>query len=91
MKAAVRSKYGSPEVLTVKEIDPPIPKDNEVLIRVYATTVNRSDYHVLTGKPFFMRFITGLFGQRYPLPVQISLGKSKQRAKMRSALKLVIR
>jgi len=61
MKAAVRSKYGSPEVLTVKEIDSPIPKDDEVLIRVYAATVNRSDYHVLTGKPFFMRFITGLF------------------------------
>ena len=59
MKAAVRSQYGSPEVLTVKEIDPPIPKANEVLIRVHATTVNRSDYHVLTGKPFFMRFITG--------------------------------
>jgi NADPH:quinone reductase-like Zn-dependent oxidoreductase len=61
MKAAVRSKYGSPEVLAVKEVDPPIPKNDEVLIRVYATTVNRSDYHVLTGKPFFMRFITGLF------------------------------
>jgi NADPH:quinone reductase-like Zn-dependent oxidoreductase len=60
MKAAVRSKYGSPEVLMVKEIDRPIPKDDQVLIRVYATTVNRSDYHVLTGKPFFMRFITGL-------------------------------
>ena len=71
MKAAVRSKYGSPEVLTVKEIDRPIPKDDEVLIRVYATTVNRSDYHVLTGKPFFMRFILAFFRQRYPLPVQI--------------------
>ena len=64
MKAAVRSKYGSPEVLTVKEVDPPIPKGDEVLIRVYATTVNRSDYHVLTGKPFFMRFITGLLGPK---------------------------
>jgi NADPH:quinone reductase-like Zn-dependent oxidoreductase len=64
MKAAVRSRYGSPDVLTVKEIEQPIPKENEVLIRVYATTVNRSDYHVLTGKPFFMRLITGLFAPK---------------------------
>jgi NADPH:quinone reductase-like Zn-dependent oxidoreductase len=61
MKAAVRSKYGLPEVLTVRDVEDPVPKANEVLIRVYATTVNRSDYHVLTGKPFFMRFVTGLF------------------------------
>jgi len=61
MKAAVRSRYGSPDVLTVKDVDPPIPKANEVLVRVHASTVNRSDYHVLTGKPFIMRFFTGLF------------------------------
>jgi NADPH:quinone reductase-like Zn-dependent oxidoreductase len=67
MKAAVRSKYGSPDVLTIKEIDSPIPKDDQVLIRVYATTVNRSDYHVLTGKPFFMRFITGLLAPTLPI------------------------
>jgi len=60
MKAAVRSKYGSPEVLSIQEIDKPIPNDDEVLIRIHACTVNRSDCHVLTGKPFFMRFFTGL-------------------------------
>jgi len=60
MKAAVRSKYGPPEVLSIKEIEIPTPKENEVLIKVYATTVNRSDCHILTGKPFFMRFFTGL-------------------------------
>jgi NADPH:quinone reductase-like Zn-dependent oxidoreductase len=42
MKAAVRSKYGSGEVLSIQEIDKPTPKDNEVLIRVYAASVNRS-------------------------------------------------
>jgi NADPH:quinone reductase-like Zn-dependent oxidoreductase len=62
MKAAVRSRYGSPDVLTVKEIDRPVPKPHEVLIRVFASTVNRTDCHVLTGKPFFMRFVTGLLG-----------------------------
>lgn len=65
MKAAVRTKYGLPgEVLSIKEIDKPTPKDNEVLVKVYASSANRSDYHVLTGKPFFMRFFTGLFKPR---------------------------
>jgi NADPH:quinone reductase-like Zn-dependent oxidoreductase len=64
MKAAVRSKYGLPGDLTIKELDIPTPKDDEVLIRVYASTVNRSDCHVLSGKPFFMRFFTGLFKPR---------------------------
>ncbi|MFI5188343.1 MAG: NAD(P)-dependent alcohol dehydrogenase [Chitinophagales bacterium] len=61
MKAAIRSKYGPPEVLSIKEIDIPNPKDNEVLIRVYAATVNRTDCHILSGWPFIMRFFTGLF------------------------------
>src|SRR6188768_3438157 len=61
MKAVVRVKYGPPtEVLRIQEIDKPTPKTNEVLIRVYAASVNRSDYHVLTGKPAFMRLLTGL-------------------------------
>lgn len=61
MKAAVRTKYGLPGDLCIKELDIPIPKDDEVLIKVHATTVNRSDCHVLSGKPFIMRFFTGLF------------------------------
>ena len=64
MKAAVRSKYGYQEVLSIKELEIPTPKDNEVLIRVYASTANRSDYHVLSGKPFIMRLFTGLFKPR---------------------------
>ena len=64
MKAAVRSKYGLPGDLTIKELDIPTPREDEVLIRVHATTVNRSDCHVLSGKPFIMRFFTGLFKPR---------------------------
>src|SRR6185369_9953697 len=64
MKAAVRTKYGLPGDLTIKEVDIPVPKFDEVLIRVRATTVNRSDCHVLSGKPFAMRFFTGLFKPR---------------------------
>ena len=64
MKAAVRSKYGSAEVLSVREVEKPTPNDNDLLIRVYATTVNRSDCHVLWGKPLVMRLFTGLFKPR---------------------------
>jgi NADPH:quinone reductase-like Zn-dependent oxidoreductase len=64
MKAAVRSKYGLPGDLTVKELDIPTPSDNEVLIKVHATTVNRTDCHVLSGQPFPMRLFTGLFNPR---------------------------
>jgi NADPH:quinone reductase-like Zn-dependent oxidoreductase len=64
MKAAVRSKYGLPGDLNIQELPIPMPNENEVLIKVYATTVNRSDCHVLSGKPFFMRFFTGLFKPR---------------------------
>ena len=61
MKAAFRSKYVPPGNLSIQEIDKPVPKDNEVLIRVYAGSVNRTDCHVLTGKPLIMRVFTGLF------------------------------
>ena len=61
MKIAFRTKYGPPGVLTIKEVETPVPKDDEILVKVYAATVNRSDYHILTGKPFFMRLFIGLF------------------------------
>ena len=64
MKAAVRSKYGSSDVLRIEEIEKPVPGDNEVLIKVFATTVNRTDCHILRGAPFVMRFFTGLFKPR---------------------------
>lgn len=64
MKAAVRSTYGPPDVLSVRDVSKPIPKDNEVLVRVFAASVNRSDCHVLTGKPFGMRLFTGLFAPK---------------------------
>ncbi len=61
MKAAVRVRYGPPSgVLNIKEIDKPGPAAGEVLIKVFASSANRTDYHVLTGKPNFMRLFTGL-------------------------------
>jgi NADPH:quinone reductase-like Zn-dependent oxidoreductase len=64
MKAAVRSKYGLPGDLCIKELEVPSPKEDEMLIRVHATTVNRSDCHVLSGRPLAMRLFTGLFKPR---------------------------
>lgn len=61
MKAFVYNDYGSPDVLQLKEVPKPIPKDNEVLIRIYATTVNRTDCGFLSGKPFIVRLFIGLF------------------------------
>lgn len=60
MKAAVRRKYGSPDVIRIEELERPVPKDNEVLVRVRAATVNRTDCANLTAKPFIMRFVLGL-------------------------------
>lgn len=64
MKASIRRNYCSPSKLKIEQIEKPIPKDNEVLIRVYATTVNRTDCANLTAKPFIMRFVLGLFKPR---------------------------
>jgi NADPH:quinone reductase-like Zn-dependent oxidoreductase len=61
MKAIVCTKYGPPDVLELKEIEKPIPSDNEILIKVYASTVNRTDCGILRAKPFIIRFFTGLF------------------------------
>ncbi len=59
MKAAVRLKYGPPEVLQIKEIDKPTPADNELLVKVYAATVNRTDCGILWGKPYIIRLFSG--------------------------------
>ena len=60
MKAAVHTRYGRPDVVRIVEVERPTPKDNEVLVKVHATTVNRTDCACRAAKPFFMRFFTGL-------------------------------
>jgi NADPH:quinone reductase-like Zn-dependent oxidoreductase len=67
MKAIVCKKYGPPDVLQLKEVEKPTPKDNEVLVRVNATTVNRTDSAMIRAKPFIMRFFTGLFKPKNPI------------------------
>jgi len=68
MKAIVYTKYGAPDVLQLNEVEKPTPKDNEVLIKVYATTVNRTDCATIRAKPFFMRLFTGLFKPKKQIP-----------------------
>jgi NADPH:quinone reductase-like Zn-dependent oxidoreductase len=65
MKAAIRTKYGDPSVLSIQNIEKPTPKDNEVLVKVHATTISRTDMGVLLGAPFVFRFFTGLTKPRY--------------------------
>jgi NADPH:quinone reductase-like Zn-dependent oxidoreductase len=64
MKAAFRTEYGPPEVLRIKEVPRPSPLDDELLISVHATTVNRTDCAILFARPFIMRFFTGLVKPR---------------------------
>ncbi|MBY0479619.1 MAG: NAD(P)-dependent alcohol dehydrogenase [Chitinophagaceae bacterium] len=64
MKASIYTNYGQPEVLQLKEIATPVPKDNEVLIKIYAATVNRTDSGFLTGKPYIARLFSGILKPR---------------------------
>jgi NADPH:quinone reductase-like Zn-dependent oxidoreductase len=59
VKAAVTTRYGPPEVVRISEVERPTPKDDQVLIRVHATTVNRTDCGVRAAKPFIYRLFLG--------------------------------
>ncbi len=59
MKAIVRSEYGSPDVLSLQEVDKPIVTANGVLVRVRATSVNAGDWYLMSGDPFITRLMFG--------------------------------
>lgn len=61
MRAITYTKYGPPEVVKLTEVAKPVPKENEVLIKVYATTVNRTDCGFRSAEYFISRFFSGLF------------------------------
>lgn len=60
MKAIIREKYGSPDILRLSEIARPVPREKEVLVKVLAASVNKADYYLLQGKPLPARLMTGL-------------------------------
>ena len=65
MKAAVYKKYGPPEVVKLEEVEKPTPRSNEVLVKVYAATVNRTDCGFRSAEYFVSRFFSGLFKPKY--------------------------
>ncbi len=60
MKGVVYTRYGPPDVLALREVEKPAPKDNEVLIKVHAASINSWDWDMLTGRPFEYRLVSGL-------------------------------
>jgi NADPH:quinone reductase-like Zn-dependent oxidoreductase len=60
MRAVVHDRYGPPEVLRLEDVERPVPKDDEVLVRIHATTVSRTDCALRGAEPLISRFVTGL-------------------------------
>ena len=67
MKASINTQYGPPEVVKIMEVDTPTPKDNEVLVKVHASTVNRTDCGFRSAEYFVSRFFSGLFKPKNPI------------------------
>ncbi|MET1014328.1 MAG: NAD(P)-dependent alcohol dehydrogenase [Paenisporosarcina sp.] len=68
MKAIFSNTYGSPDVLELKEVEKPIPRDNQVLVKVHAASMNYGNVVLLRGEPFLARFAFGLLKPKYTIP-----------------------
>jgi NADPH:quinone reductase-like Zn-dependent oxidoreductase len=68
MKAIVYTEYGPPNVLQLKEVEKPTPKDDEVLVKVHAASVNHTDWYLVTGEPFIARLWSGLLEPKNQIP-----------------------
>ena len=68
MRAVVYDRYGPPDVLRVEHVERPVPKNDEVLIKVHASTVNRTDTGLRSAEYFISRFLTGLLRPKHKIP-----------------------
>lgn len=68
MQAVVCTKYGNSDVLLLKEVHKPVPKDEEVLVKIHASSVNYGNLVLLKGEPYLARFAFGLFKPKYSIP-----------------------
>lgn len=65
MQAIVFTQYGSPDVLHLKEVETPTPKDNQVLVEIHATSANAGDWHLMRASPWLVRLFCGLFKPKF--------------------------
>ncbi len=68
MKAIVQDRYGRPDVLQLRDVDRPVPSDDEVLIRVVASSLNIYDWHMVTGTPYLVHMVAGMLKPKHPIP-----------------------
>ncbi|MCZ6616662.1 MAG: NAD(P)-dependent alcohol dehydrogenase, partial [Gammaproteobacteria bacterium] len=68
MKAIIQNGYGTSEVLHLEDVEKPVAQDNELLVKVRATSVNAGDWFVLTGLPYLIRPAFGVFKPRHKIP-----------------------
>lgn len=68
MQAIIWTTYGPPDVLECKEVEKPVPNDNEVLIHIHAASVNAGDWHLVRGDPFLVRLMFGLLKPKHQTP-----------------------
>jgi NADPH:quinone reductase-like Zn-dependent oxidoreductase len=67
MKAVVFEEYGSPDVLQLKEVEKPAPKEDEVLVEVHAASINYVDWHVMTGESILLRIMNGILKPKHKI------------------------
>ncbi|MGI8385971.1 NAD(P)-dependent alcohol dehydrogenase [Robertmurraya sp. P23] len=68
MQAVVCTKYGNSDVLSLKEVDKPVPKNKEVLVKIHASSINYGNLVLLKGQPYLARLAFGLFKPKYSIP-----------------------
>ena len=88
MQALICSKYGPASEMELMQVNRPEPADNEVLIKIHATSVNRTDCAYIAGRPFIVRFITGLFRPRKKIPGTEFAGEIVETGKNVTAFKI---